>query len=66
MPCAKEIFLCPIGLTALLQKLYWIDDGLDVQLKLVTYKKCDCVMQDCLVHNLLIVVQQGCFMFKKC
>jgi len=58
--------LCPIGLTALLQKLYRSDDGLDVRLKLVTYEKCDCVVQDCLVDAFIDLAQQGCVTFKKC
>ena len=29
--------------------LYRSDDGLGVRLKLVTYKKCDCVAHDCII-----------------
>jgi len=29
--------------------LYRSDDGLDIMLKLVTYEKCDCVVQDCII-----------------
>jgi len=28
--------------------LYSSDDGLDMRPKLVTYEKCDCVVQDCI------------------
>jgi hypothetical protein len=53
MSCAKEIFLCPIGLPAMLCKLYGSDDGLGVQPTLVTCEKCVCVVQDSLVDTFI-------------